>query len=74
MALDPKPRNYTKGVFKFDANKDGKPGEDADLALVIKNGAAAYGGSAMMMPNPTLTDAQIQDLIAYIRTFAPKKK
>ncbi len=68
-ALDPKPRNYTKGEFKFDANKDGKAGTDADLALVIKNGAAAYGGSAMMMPNPTLTDAQIQELIAYIRSL-----
>lgn len=68
-ALDPKPRNYTKGDFKFDANKDGKAGTDADLALVIKNGAAAYGGSAMMMPNPTLTDAQIQELIAYIRSL-----
>ena len=68
-ALDPKPRDYTVGDFKFDANGDGKPGSDEDLALVIKNGAAGYGGSAMMMPNPTLTDDQIAQIIAYIRSL-----
>ena len=68
-ALDPKPRNYTVGDFKFDANKDGKPGTDEDLALVIKNGAAPYGGSAMMMPNPTLSEPDVQLLIVYIRSL-----
>jgi mono/diheme cytochrome c family protein len=68
-ALDPKPRNYVKGEFKFDANKDGKVGGDDDLAMVIKNGAAPYGGSAMMMPNPTLTDDQVALLVSYIRSL-----
>jgi mono/diheme cytochrome c family protein len=68
-ALDPKPRDYTKGDFKFDANGDGKPGTDADIMLVIKNGAAAYGGSAMMMPNPTLSDADLALLVEYIRSL-----
>ena len=68
-ALDPKPRDYVVGDFKFDADKDGSPGSDADLALVIKNGAAMYGGSAMMMGNPTLTDADVDLLVAYIRSL-----
>ena len=68
-ALDPKPRNYTVGDFKFDANKDGTPGGDEDLALVIKNGAQPYGGSAMMMPNPTLSEPDIKLLVAYIRSL-----
>jgi mono/diheme cytochrome c family protein len=68
-ALDPKPRNYTVGDFKFDADKDGKVGTDEDLRLVIKNGAAPYGGSAMMMPNPTLADGDIQTIIVYIRSL-----
>ncbi len=68
-ALTPKPRDYVVGDFKFDADKDGSPGSDADLALVIKNGAAMYGGSAMMMGNPTLTDADIDLLVAYIRSL-----
>ena len=68
-ALDPKPRDYTAGDFKFDADKDGSVGSDSDLALVIKNGAAQYGGSAMMMPNPTLSEPDIKLLIAYIRSL-----
>ncbi len=68
-ALDPKPRNYTVGDFKFDANKDGTPGGDEDLALVIKNGAQPYGGSAMMMPNPTLSEADVKLLVTYIRSL-----
>jgi|GEM_PF-5096235 len=30
-ALDPKPRNFTGGAFKFDTDGDGKTGTDADL-------------------------------------------
>jgi mono/diheme cytochrome c family protein len=68
-ALNPPPRNFTVGEFKFDANGDGKPGEDADLKLVIQKGAMAFGGSALMAPWPTLNDQQIEDIIAYIRTL-----
>ena len=67
--LNPPPRNFVKGEFKFDVAKDGKPGSDADLHNVIKNGAAAYGGSPMMAPWGFLGDASIDDLVAYIRTF-----
>jgi mono/diheme cytochrome c family protein len=65
------PRDFTKADFKFDTDKDGKPGTDADLANVIKNGAGAYGGSPLMAPWAHLGDATIQDLIAHIRTFHP---
>jgi len=68
-ALNPPPRNFTLGKFKFDANKDGKVGTDEDLALVIKNGAGAYGGNPTMAPWGYLSDKDIADLIAYIRTF-----
>ena len=69
-ALNPKPRNFAVGDFKYDANKDGKPGEDADLALIIKNGAAAYGGSPMMAPwGATLSDQDVQNVIAYVRSL-----
>jgi mono/diheme cytochrome c family protein len=72
-ALTPKPRDFTQAQFKLDSLKDGKPGSDAALALVIKNGGAAYGGSPLMAPwGGTLSDAQIQDVIAYIRTFHKK--
>jgi mono/diheme cytochrome c family protein len=63
------PRDFTKGEFKFDTDKDGKTGTDADLKNVITKGGAAFGGSPMMAPWPSFTDAQYADLIAYIRTF-----
>jgi len=71
--LNPPPRNFTVGTFKFDANGDGKPGEDTDLVLVIKNGAATYGGNPVMAPwGGALKEQQIQDLVTYIRTLKKK--
>ncbi len=68
-ALKPPPRDFSEGEFKFDADKDGTPGTDADLALVIKNGAGKYGGSPLMAPWATLSDTDIQNVVAYIRTL-----
>lgn len=68
-ALNPPPRDFTKGDFKFDTDKDGKPGTEVDLEHVIHDGAMKYGGSPLMAPWPAFTKAQLDDLIAYIRTF-----
>jgi mono/diheme cytochrome c family protein len=68
-ALTPPPRDFTKAEFKFDTDKDGKPGTDADLKNVIQKGAGAFGGSPLMAPWPAFTDAEIANVIAYIRTF-----
>ena len=66
--LNPPPRNVVAGDFKFDAHGDGTPGTDADLLLVIKNGAQAYGGNPMMAPNPSLSDDQIKLLVEFARS------
>jgi mono/diheme cytochrome c family protein len=68
-ALNPPPRDFTVGDFKFDASGDGTPGKDDDLKLVIQKGAMAFGGSALMAPWPTLTEPQIDDIVAYIRSL-----
>jgi mono/diheme cytochrome c family protein len=68
-ALNPSPRDFSKGEFKFDADGDGKPGGDPDLTNVIKNGAAQYGGSPLMAPWGHLSDKDIADVIAYVRTL-----
>jgi cytochrome c553 len=68
-ALNPPPRDLSKGEFKFDTDKDGATGTDGDLAAVIKNGAAAFGGSLLMTPWVNLTDDDIQNVIAFIRTL-----
>jgi mono/diheme cytochrome c family protein len=69
--LQPPPRDFSAGEFMFDTDGDGQTGTDADLKNVIQKGGGAFGGSALMAPWPVLTDADIENLIAYIRTFKP---
>ena len=69
QALNPKPRDLSVGDFKFDTDKDGKAGTDTDILNVIQKGALAFDGSALMAPWPTLSDADIANVIAYIRTL-----
>ncbi len=68
-ALPISPRDFSKGDFKFDTDKDGKIGTDADLKAVVQQGGAAFGGSALMAPWPSLSDGDIANIIAYIRTL-----
>lgn len=68
--LQPPPRDLTTGQFKFDTDKNGQAGADADLIAVIKNGAAAYGGSPLMTPWVHLPEQDILDIVAYIRSLA----
>jgi mono/diheme cytochrome c family protein len=67
--LTPPPRDFSKAEFKFDTNGDGTPGTDADLKAVISQGAGAFGGSPLMAPNPTLSDADLDNLIAFVRSL-----
>ena len=68
-AIDPPPRNFTLGEFKFDADKDGVIGTDEDLQIVIKKGGAAFGGNPVMVPWMQLSDAEVANLIAFIRSL-----
>ena len=65
----PAPRDFTVGDFKYDADEDGTTGTDADLKAVIAKGAGAFGGNPMMAPLG-LSDQQIHNVIAFIRTLA----
>jgi cytochrome c oxidase cbb3-type subunit 2 len=67
-AGQPAPRDFTVGAFKFDTDKDGKAGSDADIKNVIAKGALAYGGNAMMAP-VVLSDADMANVIAFIRSL-----
>jgi len=64
--LNPQPRNFVNGQFKF--FYFGEPGplpSDASLEVTIKNGIA---GSAMPA-FPLLPDQEVQDVIVYIKSF-----
>jgi mono/diheme cytochrome c family protein len=73
QGLQPPPRDFTKGEFKFDANKNGKAGEDADLKLVIKKGPGAFGGAPFMPAwEGAISDADIDNVIAVIHSLKAK--
>ena len=62
-ALDPKPRNFRVGDFKFG-------GTDQDIFDVISNGAASKGGSPLMAPwSSIISDADRWALVKYVRSF-----
>ena len=68
-AGQPAPRDFSVGDFKFDTDKDGTAGSDADIKNVITKGALVYGGSAMMAPVQGLSDSDLDNLVAFIRSL-----
>ena len=64
-----KPRDFALAAFKFDTDADWERGTDADIGNVIKEGAAVYGGSALMPMWSQSNDDEISGLIAYIRSL-----
>ncbi len=69
VALQPPPRDFSVGEFMFDTDGDGAKGTDVDLKTVIQKGGMEFGGSALMAPWPTLSEEQIANIVAYIRTL-----
>ncbi len=64
VALNPKPRNFQDGAYM-----NAKP--DEHFFKVIKNGGPAVGLSPLMAPFGTqLSDKEIRDVVAFIRTLA----
>lgn len=68
-AGQPAPRDFSVGDFAFDTDKDGSTGSDADIKNVVTKGALVYGGSAMMAPVQGLSDQDLDNLIAFIRSL-----
>lgn len=68
-ALDPKPGNLAAGAFRLDTDGDGQVGTDADITNVLRNGGGKYGGNPAMPGRADFSDAEIADLIAYIRSL-----
>ena len=64
-----RPRDFALNAFKFDTDADWERGTDVDLANVIKNGPAAYGGTPLMPPWSTLSAEDIGALVAHIRVL-----
>ena len=64
QALEPKPAHHSDGAYMNALGND-------HLFQVVKRGGPAVGKSPLMTPwGGTLSDAQIWDVIAYVRTLA----
>lgn len=68
-ALNPKPASFVTAEYRLDTDGDGTPGSDTDLSNAIKHGAVKYGGNAAMPGRSDFSDAEVNDLIAYIRSL-----
>jgi cytochrome c oxidase cbb3-type subunit 2 len=67
-SLSPLPRDFTTGAFRCRQTPSGSLPTDEDLARVIRSGVA---GSAM--PSwPTLSDRQLANVIATVKSFSPR--
>jgi high-affinity iron transporter len=62
LPADLKPRDLTSGAMKFAT-------DDAKLKQVIKGGGGAVGLNAMMPGQADLSDAQIDSLIAFLKSI-----
>ena len=70
QVLPKPPRDFAAGDFQLDGDADGTPGSDADLKAVIAKGAGAFGGDQMMAAwGGILSDEDIDNVVAYIRTL-----
>ncbi|RMF11892.1 MAG: cytochrome c [Candidatus Dadabacteria bacterium] len=65
-ALNPKPRNFTDAAWQDKV-------DDAHIAKVIKEGGAAAGLSPLMPPwGASLSDDDVNNIVAYIRSLKGK--
>jgi mono/diheme cytochrome c family protein len=63
QALNPKPRDHTDGTYMNQLSHE-------HLLKVIKQGGAAVGKSPIMPPQVDLSDKQVEDIIAFVRSLA----
>ena len=66
--LDPKPRDFTKGIFKFAAVPAGDLPHDDDLERTLRNGLTGTSMPAWPLTPQDETDA----VVAYLKTFSPR--
>ncbi len=63
----PKPRDFTKGTYKFKSTGSGEPPVDSDIARTIRE-----GNPGTSMPAWTrFTDDEVKALVAYLKQLSP---
>lgn len=67
--LDPRPRDFTSGKFKFRTTETGSLPTDDDVARSIRVG---LHGTAMPGWEPFLSAADVTAVISYVKSFSPR--
>lgn len=67
--LDPRPRDFTVGIYKFRTTKSGELPTDEDLFRTVTRGIP---GTAMPEWGPYLTEGERWQVIRYVKTFFPE--
>lgn len=67
--LNPAPRDFTKGLYKFRSTASGSLPSDDDLVRVIASGLP---GTSMPGWKTRLTGTQIEALVGYVKSFSPR--
>ncbi len=65
--LDPRPRDFRRGIYKIRRTPQGELPTDQDLFRIVGNGMP---GTSMPAWRGLLSDVQIWQLVAYIKSFA----
>jgi DMSO reductase family type II enzyme heme b subunit len=63
----PKPRDFTKGTYKFQSTGSGEPPVDTDIIRTIREG----NPSTSMPPWKRFSDDDLKALVAYLKMFSP---
>jgi mono/diheme cytochrome c family protein len=71
MTLDPRPRDFTRGLFKFKSTAPGEAVSDEDLFRTISRGIP---GTAMPSWKRLLSEEERWQVIAYVKTFSDRFK
>lgn len=67
--LSPRPRDFTRGLFRYRSTPTGQLPTDADLSQSVTHGLA---GSGMPAFGAFLSPADIRDVVAYLKRFSPR--
>ena len=67
--LNPRPRNFTSGIYKFRSTESGSLPTDEDLMAATKNGLQ---GTSMPDWAPFIKGDSLKDVAEYVKTFSPR--
>lgn len=67
--LTPRPRDFTRGLFRYRSTPTGKLPTDDDLQRTISHGLTGGGMPAF---GPFLVESEIRDVVVYLKRFTPR--